>query len=388
MRSPKTWRPEYDLRGYGAMIADAVRMKAYHAALRRCIKPGAVVVDLGAGTGIMSLLACKLGAARVHAIEPSDVIAVGRELARANGCADRIEFHHGSSFDVTLARKADVLVSDLRGVLPLHGQHIASIADARARLLAPGGAQIPQRDTIRVQPVSDPKLYAESLRIWRDGALGLDLSPALHWAAHQTRKVDLARSRLVGTPRTLVELDYTTLEAPDVDATVDWRIAAPVTVHGIGAWFDTTLTAGVRFSNAPDKPRAIYGQLFLPLLEPLAAKRGERLELRVAATLVGSNYVWQWDTTLRDARGGVRAALRQSTFQAAPVNPAALGRRAAGYVPRSGPQARAAARALALIEQGRTVEQIAAQVAAEFAGALSAREARELVADLCDWLGG
>ena len=63
--------------------------------IRRCaqtIKPGSVVVDMGTGTGIFALLACRLGARRVYAIEPDDAIQVAKEIAAANGCADRIEF--------------------------------------------------------------------------------------------------------------------------------------------------------------------------------------------------------------------------------------------------------------------------------------------------------
>ena len=58
----------YTVAEFGAMAADPARMRAYEEALRRTVKPGCVVVDVGAGTGIFSIWACKLGAARVHAI--------------------------------------------------------------------------------------------------------------------------------------------------------------------------------------------------------------------------------------------------------------------------------------------------------------------------------
>jgi type I protein arginine methyltransferase len=82
----------YSIEDYGAMIADRVRMNSYHEALRRRVRPGDVVVDLGAGTGIFALLACRFGARRVYAIEPTDAILVAREIAAANGHAERIEF--------------------------------------------------------------------------------------------------------------------------------------------------------------------------------------------------------------------------------------------------------------------------------------------------------
>jgi protein arginine N-methyltransferase 1 len=387
MRSPRRGGGEYDLRAYGSMVADTVRMAAYRDALARCIRPGDVVVDVGAGTGIMSLLACQLGARRVHAIEPADALAVGRELAAANGYADRIEFHACSSLEVTLPEPADVLVSDLRGILPLHGAHLGAVIDARRRLLAPGGRQIPLRDTVFAQLVADEAFHAETVQAWRDGAFGLDLSPALRWAAHQWRKVDLGRARLAGEPRAVFQLDYATIGKPDAHGEAQWMLDRAETVHGVGAWFDTVLTDGVGFSNAPDRPRAIYGQAFFPFTEPLQVEAGGRVAVRLGASLVGGHYIWQWDTTVTDASGGQRARLQQSTFQAGPISPAQLLRRAADHQPRPTAHTRAAARALALIDQRRSVADIAWQLEAEFPELFVPGKAHEFVADLCDWLG-
>src|SRR4051794_6240190 len=133
----------YSISGFGEMIADRVRLDAYVEALRRHVKPGCVVVDIGAGTGIFSLLACKFGARRVYAIEPSDAAELIHQTARDNGCAERISVLRQPSSELTLPERADVIVSDLRGVLPAFHHHLADIADARQRLLAPGGTLIP-----------------------------------------------------------------------------------------------------------------------------------------------------------------------------------------------------------------------------------------------------
>src|SRR5271169_3779806 len=136
----------YSLSGYGEMIADRARTGAYFEALRTVIRPGAVVMDIGTGPGIMAVHACQLGAKRVYAIEPGEVIQVAREIAAANHCADKIEFFEDVSTNVTIPVRADVIVSDLRGVLPFYAQHIPSIADARRRFLAPGGKLIGRED--------------------------------------------------------------------------------------------------------------------------------------------------------------------------------------------------------------------------------------------------
>src|SRR6202008_4288409 len=129
----------YSVAAYGAMIADRVRTGAYARALRAAVFPGAVVVDIGTGTGIFAMLACRFGARRVYAIEPDDAIQVAREIAAANGYADRIEFIQGISTKTGLPERADVIVYDLYGVLPAYQHHVASVADARERMLAQGG---------------------------------------------------------------------------------------------------------------------------------------------------------------------------------------------------------------------------------------------------------
>src|SRR5574338_341457 len=136
----------YSLHFYGQMLADAPRMDAYASALRHAIKPDSVVMDLGCGPGVFALLACKLGARRVYAVEPNNVIGLAREAAVANGFASRIEFFDTLSTDVTLPEPATLIVSDLRGVLPYYQQHLPSILDARKRLLARDGVLIPRRD--------------------------------------------------------------------------------------------------------------------------------------------------------------------------------------------------------------------------------------------------
>ena len=107
----------YDLSDYAGMIADEVRMRAYADALTRHVTPGCTVLDLGTGVGLHAMMACRLGAAKVFAIETNDAIQVAREHALANGYSDRMVFIHQRSELVSLPAPVDVIVSDLRGAL-------------------------------------------------------------------------------------------------------------------------------------------------------------------------------------------------------------------------------------------------------------------------------
>jgi type I protein arginine methyltransferase len=151
-------RQGYSIFGYGKMITD-LRIDPYVRALTAAVKPGDVVLDIGTGTGFFAVLACRLGARKVYAIEPDDAIVIARQVAIDNGCAERIEFIQGISTQLDLPERADVIISDLRGILPLYQQHIHSIVDARHRHLAPGGIMIPHRDMLWATLISDPEFY-------------------------------------------------------------------------------------------------------------------------------------------------------------------------------------------------------------------------------------
>src|SRR5260370_8838575 len=138
----------YSLRAYGDMISDRGRVDAYANAIARAVRPGDVLVEIGCGPGVVGLVACRAGAARVYAIETEDVGHLAKQLASANGLAERIKFLQSDSRRTELPERVDVIVSDIRGTLPLFEHAIPSLEDARQRLLAPGGILIRQRDTL------------------------------------------------------------------------------------------------------------------------------------------------------------------------------------------------------------------------------------------------
>src|SRR5712675_3716107 len=137
----------YSLSDYGAMIADASRLEAYSKAIAKAVQPGDYVLEIGCGPGAFALLACQAGARKVYAVDSEEIVHFARELAAANGFADRMEFIQSDSRKLQLPERFNVIISDIRGSLPFFGHGIASIEDARQRFLAPGGRLIPQRDT-------------------------------------------------------------------------------------------------------------------------------------------------------------------------------------------------------------------------------------------------
>ena len=358
----------YSLASYGEMIADRVRIQAYSEALRRVIRPGSTVVDIGTGPGIMAVLACQLGAGRVFAIEPDEIIQVAREVAAANQCSDKIMFYENLSTKVILPGHADVMVSDMRGILPLFGQHIPSIVDARQRFLAPGGAMIPQRDRMWAAVVEDREGYGELVELWERNVLNQDLSPARRRAANTFRKVHATPEQLLTKPKVWTTLDYAVIEKPDAHGNLNWMVERAGTGHGLLVWFEAELANGVKFSNAPGAPEAIYGSLFFPWTQPVSLAPGQEVCVSLEAKLLEDEYAWRWTSRIKppDGSGNSPVHFEQSQLQGAVLSIATLHKQASDYVPHLSDEGRVHRRALEMMQGQASLEKIARQLAAEF----------------------
>lgn len=290
----------YSLFGYRQMAADPVRMDAYAAALRAAVRPGCTVLDIGAGTGVMSILAAKLGAGRVFAVEPDRALRLARENAAANGVADRIEFFEARSTDIDLPARADVVVSDLRGVLPLHQHHLPAITDARARHLAAGGVLIPRRDTVHAALVQAPEVYARYAPLT---VHGVTLDAARRVTNHLWMKVQLGAEALLSEPARWATIDYATAESPNHRAALEWTLERAGDAHGLALWFDAELAEGIGYTGRPGAPERVYGHGFFPFPAPLPLAPGDRVRVDLRADLVADDYVWTWHTALVPLQG-------------------------------------------------------------------------------------
>jgi protein arginine N-methyltransferase 1 len=350
------------------MIADKVRTNAYVEALRRAVKPGSIVLDIGTGTGFFAMLACKFGARKVYAVEPADAIQVAREIAAANGYADRIEFFQNLSTRITLSERVDVVISDLRGVLPLFQHHIPSIIDARERLLKPGGCLIPLSDTLWVAIAKTSKLYHDHVKPWNNSHYGLDMKAALKIVTNSWSKRRVKLERLLGKPKCWATLDYAKIKSPNVSGKVTWTVGRAGMAYGLSVWFDAMLAKGIPLTNAPSSPELIYGSIFIPWSKPVALTVGDTVIVKLHADLVVKDYVWRWDTQILDQGHPTRikADFRQSTFFGVPLSPEQLRKKASSYVPKLNEDGKVDQFVLGLLNSDISLREIANSVLDQF----------------------
>jgi protein arginine N-methyltransferase 1 len=351
------------------MIQDRIRTSAHQQALARAIKPGDVVVDLGAGTGLFTLHACLLGAKLVHAIEPNAVIQVAREVVHANGFSQQVTFHHAMSFQVELPEPCDVLVTDPRGVVSLYEKAIPTIIDARRRLLKPGGVLIPQQDTIWAALVEAPDIYREHYdNAWRSANDGFDMEAARRRNINDFGRHHLELNQLLSEPVRWLLLDFRVIETASAGGRVQFAVKRPGTAHGFALWFDSELINGISISNCPGQAELIYGQLFFPFQEPLPVFPNQTFTVDLHANLVGGDYVWQWITQRTSATSPekIERLYHQSSLFSTLLGPEQLKKMSDQHIPSLKEEGVVHMRALELMNNRRPLGEIAEAMAAEF----------------------
>lgn len=350
----------YSVLDYGLMAADGVRMSAHARAIEQVVRPGSVVLDLGAGTGIFSLLAARAGARHVHAVDRNPAVWVARDLAAENGFADRISVYEVSSFDLKLPEQVDVILSDMRGKTGLNGDHLMAVRDARSRWLKPGGVAIPLRDRLFVGVVQGEHVARELACGWESlSRFGFQVDAArtsILNSLQDDRRRSLAASELVSTAASWASIEYGAAERETFQGAVTLEGTRRGIAAGLAIWFEATLLEGITYASAPGQELA-YARGFLPLAAPVAVAEGDRIELSIGADARGER--WSWETKIESPLGKEKARFRQSSFYGLPTSPAALLRSSNRARPRLSEAGERVRRVLDAMDGSRTAGEIA-----------------------------
>jgi protein arginine N-methyltransferase 1 len=355
----------YSLDQFALMFGDRVRMGAYSAAIQQVVRPGDTVVDLGCGPGVFALLACRAGARRVFAIDLDGVVDFGRHLAAVNGFAERVHFLRGDSRQIHLPERANVVIADVRGVLPLYSHAIGTLEDARARFLEEGGFLLPRQDTLIAAIVESPEHYRQITESW-DSVPQLNLSSGLPLVLNATYRRHFEPEQLLSAPRPWYVIDYASCAKRPARATVELKVSRNGIGHGLGLWFETKLIDDIGYSTGPPSGETVYGHLFLPWLEPLALSEGEVCSVDLCAHLIGNDYIWQWETNVPATPTHGEVHFRQSTFYGSLFPPSLLQKRTTEFVPVLTEAGLAERWILQAMDGKRPLQVIAAEAARQF----------------------
>lgn len=265
---------------YYDMMADDVRMAAYNRAIRSVIKPGDVVLDLGAGVGILSFLALKAGAKKVYAIEKMDSIHLAKEVARRNRYGEKIQFINDNSKNVELPEKVDVLLSETLGSFALEENTLDFTMDARTRFLKEGGRMIPEEIKLWLAPVQFEKMNQRA-SFWKD-VHGVDYSAAYETMLGKLLIEEISPDEFLASPEVLAHIDLRTCDSPLVEAKVAFPVKRKGTIHGLGGWFEAWLTKDIFINTSPEKKMTHWKHSFFPFSTPIHVGNKDCLYVKMA----------------------------------------------------------------------------------------------------------
>jgi|APGre2960657444_1045066.scaffolds.fasta_scaffold01283_12 2-polyprenyl-3-methyl-5-hydroxy-6-metoxy-1,4-benzoquinol methylase len=266
-----------DLDVHELMLRDTARNAAFRAAIESVCR-GKVVLDVGAGTGLLSLYAARAGALRVYAVEASGLATLLPDVVAANGFENVISVLHGRAEEVELPEQVDVLVSEWVGFHLLHESMLDSVVSARARWLKPDGLMLPSEARVFAAPVNMDAWATEHFQFWTS-VDGFDLSafvPHVAAAAVQEPLVTLVEaSQLLAPPCRAASIDCATVSIGELSETgglCRFRASRSGIVHGYALWFELTFPGcDAVLSNAPGQPPTHWKQTVVLLPEMLMA---------------------------------------------------------------------------------------------------------------------
>lgn len=210
------------------MMQDFVRTSTYQKAIHGNINDfyGKIVLDVGAGSGILSFFAAQAGATKVYAVEASNMAQYAQQLVAANNLSDRITVIAGKIEEIELPEKVDIIVSEPMGYMLYNERMLETYLHAK-KWLKSNGKMFPSRGDLHVAPFCDEALYIEQYNkanFWYQTSFhSVDLS-SLREAAMK----EYFRQPIVDT------FDIRICQAKSIRHVVDFLQAAEEDLHRIG----------------------------------------------------------------------------------------------------------------------------------------------------------
>ena len=271
-----------------SMLLDRNRSEVFLRAIMKTVRPGDVVIDLGTGTGLLSLFSLAAGAEKVYAIEHEPIVDVARQVALVNGVEDRIEFVEGRSTEIELPEKGDVLVTETIGNAGFDEGISAWVLDARARLLKAGARTIPHSLTVLMALLELPT-DRDDIETLARPLYTFDLSPLQDLVIGRMAWDELSPVSVVSDSQAVLEWDFA---EPELQFSGSCTLTSrrDATVHAIGTWFSAVVADGLVLTNEPPNSTPSWNEGVTMLEKPLDLVAGEQVWTGLEVSPDGSSH--------------------------------------------------------------------------------------------------
>lgn len=265
------------------MLADKSRTDSYRDAI--LLNPNAIkdkiVLDLGCGTGILSMFAVQAGASKVIGVDQSQIIFNAMAIIRENKMENKIKLVRGRIEEVTLGEPVvDVLVSEWMGYFLLFEGMLDSVIHARNKYLAPGGVIMPNACSISMMAVGDSERYAEVVGFWED-VYGLKMTSMRPEVLREASIETVPADKILSEAALVLNLDLKTCTTQETEFFTAFnltmsrqdQVTALVGSFDVSFHMDHTVT----LSTSPYHPSTHWKQTVFYLPQPLNVNAGQVL---------------------------------------------------------------------------------------------------------------
>ncbi len=276
-----------------SIVRDQARNAAYDAALRRNVRPGTRVLDIGAGSGLLAMMAARAGAAEVTSCEVNDAVAaMASEIVEANGFTDRVKIvaKHSRDLEVgkDLDQPADLLVSEIVSNNLLGEDVLGCMENVVGRLTRADACIVPSHGAVCIALAQYDGLSRKTL-----GSIdGFDLSPFNRLA--RPRELDVGDEALTlrSAPHDLFMFDFSSGGPFDNYRSSAQLVSSGGPINGIAQWIWLRMDAHGVYENRPaSDSKSCWSVLFHPLASPIDSAPGDR---HVVHGCRDRTSVWLW----------------------------------------------------------------------------------------------
>lgn len=230
------------------MLQDEIRTKAYEFAImrNRTLFKDKVVLDVGCGTGVLSIFAVKAGAKHVYAIDKANIHHKTTEIVKLNHMSDQITVINAKVEEVTLpVDKVDIIISEWMGYALLYEAMFDSVIYARDKWLKKGGHLFPDKAVMYLTGLDDREYYRERLDFWNN-VYGFRMTSFKKWIEFEALVEVVPKNSICTDHCKVFELDLNTCTVQDLDFSSHYVLQAKkdTYVNGYALWFDTLFSLG------------------------------------------------------------------------------------------------------------------------------------------------
>jgi type I protein arginine methyltransferase len=302
------------------MLADQHRLDVYWEAIGRHVHTDDLVLDLGAGSGVLSFFAAENGAS-VHALEHGPIIEAAKAVGRANN-VQNVTFHREHSRRFRSSEKFDVLLHEQIGNAVLDEMMVENISDIRQRLLKPGGKILPNRVDMFIEPV-EVRADMRTPFAWQQRIRGIDFGAMLPTARLSSSYVykeyrPFPFGRFLTDQDPLLTIDLNSVTPKDLPNYLAYErpVNAEGIMDGFCVYFRASFDDDLSFTSSPALPVTNWA---VPLLRvaPRTVQPGELIRLDLEAENLSLPKTWRWN--LQVAGGNHQVVGTQSWDERPPL---------------------------------------------------------------------